>query len=140
MPLFSGLLLSSTGYTINITITKHQWTDFKWLYKYNITCLESSNKSIDNILMGWLNQGMIMFKLLNFKALLGFWKHGIHYSKHNRLLMACIKIRFFRNKGKHQYIVLFPISNIKLKDWFLDYLLTNALTIFWNKICHSVLQ
>lgn len=134
MPLFSGLLLSSIGYTINITITKHQWTDFKWLYKYNITCLESSNKSIDNILMGQLNQGMIMFKLLNFKDLLGFWKHGIH------LLMVCIKIRFFRNKSKHQYIVLFPISNVKWKDWLLDYLLTNALAIFWNKICHSALQ
>lgn len=51
-----------------------------------------------------------MFKLLNFKNLLGFWKHGIH------LLMVYIKIIFFRNKGKHQCTTVFPISKVQLKD------------------------
>lgn len=30
LPLLSGLMLSSNGYTINTTVTKHQWTNFKY--------------------------------------------------------------------------------------------------------------
>lgn len=68
--------------------------------------------------MEWLNQGMIMFKLLNFKDLLGSMIH---------LLMTYIEIRFFKNKGKYQYSIVIPISNVQLKDWL------SYLTIFAYK-------
>lgn len=92
LPLLTGFTLSSNGYTINTTITKHQRTDFKYYIntiQYHI--LELSNMSIGNIVVGWLNQGMIMFKLLNLKDLFG---------RMIRLLMIYIEIRFFNNKGK----------------------------------------
>lgn len=47
--------------------------------------------STGNIVVGWLNQGMIMFKLLNLKDLLG---------RMIRLLMIYIEIRFFNDKDK----------------------------------------
>lgn len=118
-------------YTINVNYDEAAANRLQ-LIQYNTTCLESSNKSIDRIFMGWLNQGMrvIMLKLLNFKGLLGFRKHGIH------LLMVFIKIRFFRNQGKHQYTKVYWYQNFNGKIGSnLGYLLTKGLMIFQNLKC-----
>lgn len=62
LPLFTGLISSSNGYRINNTYYKTPVKRFPVDIErqYNNKCLESSNKSRDSILIGWLNQGMMI--------------------------------------------------------------------------------